>query len=138
MSRGAAKVTRLSFTREQVEELIEHLIGLLDSVDPDPDLEPSLGLNGYPWCNMAEAADLESQCEDEGAQCDDEGVLDNEDLSNCSDDAGPSYPADQAERNRVIDSVVAVNAKLRAVMARHGLSPVPALSNMCGSLWPPQ
>ncbi|MGE4249035.1 MAG: hypothetical protein AB7F09_06580 [Parvibaculaceae bacterium] len=29
--------------RQQIEDEIERLIGLLDAVDPDPDLEPSLG-----------------------------------------------------------------------------------------------
>lgn len=89
-------------TREEVEEQIEILIALLDVIDGDPDLEPSLGLNGYlsndppdlegddcdlePILGSAEGSfcqvnwgagplyDLEDQCEDEGAQCDDEGV----------------------------------------------------------------
>lgn len=37
-------------TREEVEEQIEILIALLDVIDGDPDLEPSLGLNGH-LCN---------------------------------------------------------------------------------------
>ena len=41
-------------TRPMIETEIERLIGILDWLDPDPDLE--------------------LECEDEGAQCDDEGA----------------------------------------------------------------
>jgi len=125
-------------TRHQIEDEIERLIGLLDAMEPDPDLEPSLGLGGYPYCRMAEAADLEDECEDEGAQCDDEGMPDNEDLCSFGDDLGTLHNPDKAERNRVTDSVVAVNDRLRAVMRKRGLDPVPAITNMEGSIWPPR
>lgn len=42
--------------RQQIEDEIERLIGILDAIDGDPDLEPSLGLNGH-LCN--EPPDLE-------------------------------------------------------------------------------
>jgi len=47
---------------------------MLDTMDPDPDLEPSLGGNGRMHLEPLLAVDLEGDCEDEGAQCDDEGV----------------------------------------------------------------
>jgi len=57
--------------RQQIENEIERLLVLLDAMDGDTDLEPSLGYNGpgiaEPW------NDAEDACEDEGAQCDDEG-----------------------------------------------------------------
>jgi hypothetical protein len=59
--------------REAIEDEIERLIDILDMIDPDPDLEPSLGLNGYMHLEPLLAVDLEGDCEDEGAQCDDEG-----------------------------------------------------------------
>lgn len=49
------------------EAQIEALIALLDSIDGDPDYEPSLA--GY----SEGMDDREAECEDEGAQCDDEG-----------------------------------------------------------------
>jgi succinate dehydrogenase/fumarate reductase flavoprotein subunit len=57
--------------RQQIENEIERLLAMLDDMDGDTDLEPSLGYNGpgidEPW------NDAEDACEDEGAQCDDEG-----------------------------------------------------------------
>lgn len=57
---------------------IERLINMLDDLEPDADLEPSLG-----WTDCGPDAlanglqdDREEECEDEGAQCDDEGVID--------------------------------------------------------------
>lgn len=58
---------------------IERLINMLDDLDPDVDLEPSLG-----WTDSGPDAlvkdchqdDREEECEDEGAQCDDEGEPD--------------------------------------------------------------
>jgi hypothetical protein len=62
--------------RNRIEDAIEYLVDLLDSVDPDPDLEPSLG--GISACGKGSgplaALDCEDECEDEGAQCDDEGA----------------------------------------------------------------
>lgn len=49
--------------RRAVEDEIERLIAMLDSMEPDPDLEPWLGSGD----------DREDQCEDEGAQCEGEG-----------------------------------------------------------------
>lgn len=49
---------------------IERLINLLDSLDLDADLEPTLA----GWQGATD--DLEDVCEDEGAQCDDEGIDD--------------------------------------------------------------
>jgi hypothetical protein len=34
-------------TRKKIERTLDKLIGLLDALDPDPDLEPSLGYNPY-------------------------------------------------------------------------------------------
>lgn len=134
MPQDFAQVT----ARQQIEDEIERLIGILDAMDPDPDLEPSLGLGGFPYCRAPEAADLEDECEDEGAQCDDEGMPDNEDACSFGDDQGTLYNPDMAERNRVTDSVVAINDRLRAVMHKRGLAPVPAISNMGGSQWRPR
>jgi len=39
----ATNTTHLPVTRRAVEAQIDHLIDLLDSLDPDPDAEPSLG-----------------------------------------------------------------------------------------------
>ena len=55
--------------RQQVEVEIERLLAILDAMDGDPDLEPSLG-----WYDpRLIECDAEYQCEDEGAQCEDEG-----------------------------------------------------------------
>lgn len=45
--------------RQQIEDEIERLIDLLDAVDPDPDLEPSLGSNGHSHLGVAGWEDLE-------------------------------------------------------------------------------
>jgi hypothetical protein len=83
-------------SRPIVAAQIERLIDLLDTLDPDPDIEMDTAddepLLGAPdartgsWAGLtAEAyndddredddSDREPCCEDEGAQCDDEGVL---------------------------------------------------------------
>ncbi len=72
--------------RAQVCRLIDRLITMLDEIDGDPDLEPSLGfqearatdsqhriirtspIGGVEWL------DLEEQCEGEGEACEDEGA----------------------------------------------------------------
>jgi hypothetical protein len=46
----------LPITREQVEAHVEALIDLLDSLDADPDLEPSLGFTDTPhWASQDHA-----------------------------------------------------------------------------------
>jgi hypothetical protein len=89
----------LEQTRPAVEAEIERLMEILDTLDPDPDLEttgdeePWLGmpdrvpgswsglyLEGNDDCEEDDS-DLEPCCEDEGAQCDDEGA--------CNDDLEP-------------------------------------------------
>lgn len=127
--------------REALENEIERLIGILDAMEPDPDLEPDLGWNPYLRTHGGKAADLEGGdddlepcCEDEGAQCDDEGATDNEDACAFADDLGTGASS-RAERDRVTDSVVAMNDRLRALMVKRGLSPVPPLRNLEGSLW---
>ncbi|MFZ5674421.1 MAG: hypothetical protein ACOZAM_15805 [Pseudomonadota bacterium] len=149
MARRHVKTCPITFTRQQIEDEIERLIGMLDAMDPDSDLEDSG--DREPWLGAAEgdrysnhgwdlspSDEREEECEDEGAQCDDEGVLDNEDLCSFGDDLGTLHNPDKAERNRVTDSVVAVNDRLRAVMRKRGLDPVPAIINMEGSIWPPR
>lgn len=73
--------------RRRLEEAVEAAISALDAFDGDPDLEPNLGApdrhpgNGqYNRANPCQtdwaqgrAADLEEECEDEGAQCEDDG-----------------------------------------------------------------
>jgi len=76
----------------QLAAIVEAGIGLLDQVEGDPDLEPSLG-GGHPDYQSDpdledddadleddnedfDPSDFEPECEDEGAQCDDEGVTD--------------------------------------------------------------
>ena len=54
---------------------IERLINMLDDLEPDADLEPSLGWN-LQGARATDTDDREEECEDEGAQCDDEGELD--------------------------------------------------------------
>lgn len=56
--------------RSSIATTIENLINMLDDMDTDCDLEPSLG--GY----FGASDDREDACEDEGAQCEDEGVCD--------------------------------------------------------------
>lgn len=51
--------------REVIESEIERLIGILDTIDPDPDLEPNLGLSGYPCCADVNAIDLEGDGADD-------------------------------------------------------------------------
>jgi hypothetical protein len=130
-----AAAVRPMLTRHQIEDEIERLIGLLDAMEPDPDLEDAG--DAEPWLGAAEADRFSNRGWNlaPSDEREDEGALDNEDLSNCADDMGPSYPADTTERNRVTDSIVVVNAQLRVVMARHGLSPVPALHNIGGAIW---
>lgn len=65
--------------RHTAELAIERLLSLLDDLDGDTDLEPSLGssgtMNHFNWaCNGGVNDDREEACEDEGAQCDDEGA----------------------------------------------------------------
>ncbi|MCW5695330.1 MAG: hypothetical protein KIS96_01215 [Bauldia sp.] len=58
--------------RELVEATIEDLIGFLDSIAPDPDLEPSLG--SYPYWGATEP-DLEGDGADDEPGGDDEPSL---------------------------------------------------------------
>ena len=72
-----------NFSRPILEAEIERLIGLLDTMDEDPDLEPegndepSLGATerqSGSWKGLsAMCDDREEDSEDEGAQCEDEG-----------------------------------------------------------------
>ncbi len=65
----------VALRRGEIEATIEWLVGLLDLVDADPDLEPSLAGVTFGGENYNIAAlDCEDACEDEGAQCDDEGA----------------------------------------------------------------
>lgn len=74
--------TALRSALERLEELRERLIGRLDELEGDPDLEPSLGssvlMDQTRWAEGSPAmmayADLEEQCEDEGGGCEDEGA----------------------------------------------------------------
>ena len=79
-------------SRPFVESEIERLMEILDTLDPDPDLEATG--DEEPWLGAPDArtgswsglylegnddreeddSDLEPCCEDEGAQCDDEGA----------------------------------------------------------------
>ena len=73
MSPAMSSLQRLRFEAEQE---VERLIALLDLLDGDPDLEPSLC--GVLCCSKGlrdtvENDECEECCEDEGAQCDDEG-----------------------------------------------------------------
>ncbi len=43
--------------REAIEDEIQRLIGILDAIDPDPDLEPSLGWS--PYNGLPNGVDLE-------------------------------------------------------------------------------
>ncbi|MBN9079694.1 MAG: hypothetical protein BGN87_18575 [Rhizobiales bacterium 65-79] len=71
--------------RTSVATTIERLIDMLDAVDGDENLEPSLGApenhpGGYKHSDAdgwkaKNADDREEACEDEGAQCEDEGVV---------------------------------------------------------------
>ena len=96
-SEPAPEITQAQI-RQIIESEIERLIGVLDLVDPDPDLEdgdedddksdfePSLGslerFSQMQWShgNIDDYEDehdgAEPCCEDEGAQCDDEGCPD--------------------------------------------------------------
>lgn len=60
--------------RPVIEAEIERLIALLDAMDGDPDLEPSLGFSILQLTYGAAVDECEDCCEDEGGQCDDEGV----------------------------------------------------------------
>lgn len=80
LARFHAAVAEMALaSRLQLEAIIQASIDMLDTLDGDADLEPSLGfLAQQDQRNVSFAydagADLEFQCEDEAAQCDDEGV----------------------------------------------------------------
>jgi len=57
--------------RQQMEAEIERLLAILDAMDGDPDLEPSLGSYDPQIC----ACDCEDQCDDEG-DLGDSGIAD--------------------------------------------------------------
>lgn len=52
--------------RARIEATIEHLVSLLDAVDDDPDLEPSLGYSPYDEIDLeGDDSDLEPDNDDE-------------------------------------------------------------------------
>jgi hypothetical protein len=51
--------------RYELEDEIERLIDMLDTIDPDPDLEPSLG--DTPYCRNPATVDLEGDSADDEA-----------------------------------------------------------------------
>jgi hypothetical protein len=53
-------------TRRQIEAEVERLLTILDAMDGDPDLEPSLGS----YNPQTSACDCEYQCDDEGDESD--------------------------------------------------------------------
>jgi hypothetical protein len=53
-------VARSTSRRQRLEDAIEKAIALLDAIDGDPDLEPSLGYNPYMGELGAAAVDLEA------------------------------------------------------------------------------
>ncbi len=131
--------------RQIVETEIEHLMEVLDYLDPDPDLE-----DGY---------DAELECEDEGAQCDDEGAID-VDREPDVDDEGRCHPefstvlvgpsagvvapspqpkpfdwstAHEAQARTTAAAALSIR-ELRDVMVQHGREPVPHLRVPCGAI----
>jgi hypothetical protein len=61
--------------RQQIEAEVERLICLLDRLDGDTDLEPSLAGYSEGMDDREGDEEREEACEDEGAQCDDEGDI---------------------------------------------------------------
>ncbi len=63
----------------RISALVDRLITILDNLDADPDLEPSLSAGiPSPWGRQTDWADgtgddLEEACEGEGEQCEGEG-----------------------------------------------------------------
>lgn len=51
--------------RARIEATIEHLVSLLDAIDPDPDLEPSLGYSPYGTDLEGDDSDFEPDSDDE-------------------------------------------------------------------------
>lgn len=85
---------RLETALERLLEAVQTTVDELDALDPDADLEPSLGAVGAVseyrsqerWAQGA-ADEREEQCEDEGGACEDEGA-NNGDYEPDTDDIG--------------------------------------------------
>jgi hypothetical protein len=68
-----------------MDGVIAALIGVVDAIDGDTDLEPTMSPSpGVP-------DECEGVSEDEGAQCDDEGVLDDNGIADAAGAAEQGY-----------------------------------------------
>jgi hypothetical protein len=67
--RLAVRAEGIQHLRSRLDAVIASLIGIVDALDGDCDLEPTMA--GAPSPNADD--ECEDVCEDEGAQCDDEG-----------------------------------------------------------------
>jgi hypothetical protein len=103
--------------RPIIEDEVERLIGMLDAMDANPDLEDS--------------ADREPVCEDEGAQLDDEGFR-------CDDEFdGPDvndWRAAARDRDAATSAAQATTENLRRVMRSRGQQPVAPLRTLAGAI----
>lgn len=74
--RLALRAEDIQHFRSRLDAVIASLIGVVDALDGDCDLEPYLAGTPSPL-----GVDVEDACEDEGAQCDDEGEPDDNGLA---------------------------------------------------------
>lgn len=88
VARGlATRSDDLRAFRVRIDGVIAALIGVVDAIDGDTDLEPTM--TGSPSPGVSD--ECEGVSEDEGAQCDDEGVPDDNGLGDAAGAAEQGY-----------------------------------------------
>jgi len=115
--------------RQMVEAELDRLIGLLDEIDGDPDLEAN-GDEAEPWLgwtrsgSFGDTEDREEECDDEGAACDDEGWLEEDGDASCEDE--PIFPICKTPNRTSIDPAL---LPLRYFMTGEGVCLDPVIKD---------